>query len=262
LEIEKVERGGRPLQATGIHERVMELLTSVGTPRVHGSVTPRKIIERVKLGEAASEGEPPRLGIKAAEVLEAFFRDIVPPRLESSAVLRKGIVRGVGEGVFAYTSGTFPSLGADGKFQVSRDKIVIGRPLAEDEVDFDSGFLMLPSALPAMQEDTQAETTTAADSDGATVGTEVTTHVGGEPSGEEGGPTGRQQTVRLKFKATRDQIFKAFPAIANLADKSDEGKVTIRVEGTAANGYDPLWFRNAVEEPLDEADIEQLREEK
>ncbi len=263
LEIEKVERGGRPLQATGIHERIMELLTSVGTPRVHGSVTPRKIIERVKLGEAASEGEPPRLGIKAAEVLEAFFRDIAPPRLESSAVLRKGIVRGVGEGVFAYTSGTFPSLGADGKFQVNRDKIVIGRPLAEDEVDFDSGFLMLPSALPAMQEHTQTETpTTAADSGGATTGTEVTTHVGGEPSGKEREPIGRQQTVLLSFKVTRDQIFKAFPAIANLADKSDEGKVTIRVEGTAANGYDPLWFRNAVEEPLDEADIEQLREEK
>ena len=262
LEIEKVERGGRPLQATGIHERIMELLTSVGTPRVHGSVTPRKIIERVKLGEAASEGEPPRLGIKAAEVLEAFFRDIAPPRLESSAVLRKGIVRGVGEGVFAYTSGTFPSLGADGKFQVSRNKIVIGKQLPEDEVDFDSGFLMLPSSLPAMQEDTQTETsTTAADSDTAITGTEVATHVAGEPSGGEREPTGRQQTVRLKFKASRDQIFKAFPAIANLADKSDEGKVTIHVEGTAANGYDPSWFRNAVEEPLDEADIEELLEE-
>jgi len=47
-----VERGGRPLQATGVHERIMELLTSVGTPRIHGSVTPRKITERVKLGES------------------------------------------------------------------------------------------------------------------------------------------------------------------------------------------------------------------
>ena len=269
LAIEKVERGGRPLQATGVHERIMELLTSAGAPRVHGTVTPRKIAERVKLGEgvgqAAGQSAPepgwqptPRLGIKTSDVLEAFFRDIAPPRLESSSVLRKGIARGVSEGLFAYTSGSTPSLGQDGKFQVNRDKVVIGRPLAEDEVDFDSGFLMVPSALPEVTEAPPAETPT-----------------GGQeppPSGPGGppppsGPTGatateeatrQRRSVRLMFKATRDQIFKAFPAIANLADKSDEGKVTVRVEGTSQEGYDPSWLRNAVEEPLDEADIERL----
>lgn len=65
-----------------------------------------------------------------------------------------------------------------------------------------------------------------------------------------------QHVVRLVFSATRDQVFKAFPAIANLADKSDGRKVTISIEGTSAAGYDPSWLRNAVEEPLDEADVE------
>jgi hypothetical protein len=32
--------------------------------------------------------------------------------------------------------------------------------------------------------------------------------------------------------------------------------VTIQVEATAEAGYDPAWLRNAVEEPLDEADVE------
>ncbi|MBP8645499.1 MAG: ATP-binding protein, partial [Syntrophobacteraceae bacterium] len=76
LEIEKVERGGRPLQATGVHERIMELLTSVGTPRIHGSVTPRKIVERVRLGESLHENESPLMGIRVSDVLESFFRDI------------------------------------------------------------------------------------------------------------------------------------------------------------------------------------------
>lgn len=67
--------------------------------------------------------------------------------------------------------------------------------------------------------------------------------------------------MRLKFKATRDQIFKAFPAIANLADRSDDRRVTVNVEGTSSEGFDPSWLRNAVEEPLDEADIEKLPEE-
>jgi hypothetical protein len=62
--------------------------------------------------------------------------------------------------------------------------------------------------------------------------------------------------VDLVFTATRSQVFKAFPAVANLADKSDGGRVTIRVKGVAAAGFDAAWLRNAVEEPLDEADIE------
>jgi hypothetical protein len=60
----------------------------------------------------------------------------------------------------------------------------------------------------------------------------------------------------LSFTATRDQIFKAFPAIANLAEKSDGGKVVIRIEAASLQGFDPAWLRNAVEEPLDEADVE------
>ena len=51
LDLEKIDVGGRPLQATGVHERVMELLTAVGTPKIHGTLHPRKIVERVKLGE-------------------------------------------------------------------------------------------------------------------------------------------------------------------------------------------------------------------
>jgi hypothetical protein len=46
-----------------------------------------------------------------------------------------------------------------------------------------------------------------------------------------------------------------------LADRSDEAKVKIHVEGIAAEGYDASWLRNAVDEPLDEADIERILEE-
>ena len=270
LELEKVERGGRPLQATGVHERIMELLTSVGTPHIHGSVTPRKITERVKLGESlpappasrqagVAEGEPPIRGVRTSDVLEAFFRDISPPRLESATVLRKGIARGIAEGVFAYTSGGLPKLGEDGKFQVTREKVVVARPLAEDEVDFDSGFLMVPSSVP----EAPPVSTTGTTGEGPEVpptGPEPPT----PPTGPGAGPTiagtgtDRLKRISLVFKATRDQVFKAFPAIANLADKSDDEKVKIHIEGTAADGYDPSWLRNAVEEPLDEADIERL----
>jgi hypothetical protein len=259
LDIEKVERGGRPLQATGVHERIMELLTSVGTPRIHGSVTPRKVAERVRLGESLSEGEPPIMGIKASDVLESFFRDIAPPRLESASVLRKGIARGISEGVFAYASGGSPALGSDGKFQVNREKVILGRHLADDEIDFDSGFLMVPAAIP--------EVPAAQPSGTAPVGTSAAIPpcmgTGTGPGPSTTGPefAGRRKRIALTFEATREQIFKAFPAIANLADKSDGARVRIRIEGSSAAGFDPSWLRNAVDEPLDEADIERLAEE-
>jgi hypothetical protein len=266
LEIEKVERGGRPLQATGVHERIMELLTSVGTPRIHGLVTPRKIAERVRLGESLGDGEPPLMGIKASDVLKSFFRDIAPPRLESASVLRKGISRGVAEGVFAYASGGSPILGPDGKYQVNYDKVIIGRSIADDEVDFDSGFLMMQAAIPeapaaqpagAFPADTGAVPPPSVHEEPTGVG--VGTGNGSVTTGT--GTAGRKRRVALTFEATREQVFKAFPAIANLADKSDGARVRIRIEGSSVAGFDPTWLRNAVDEPLDEADIERTVEE-
>lgn len=266
LELEKVERGGRPLQATGVHERIMELLTSVGTPRIHGSVTPRKIAERVRLGESLVEGEPPLMGIKASDVLESFFRDIAPPRLESASVLRKGIARGVSEGVFAYASGGSPVLGSDGRYQVSRDRVILGRSIADDEVDFDSGFLMMPQAIPeapAAQPAGEAPVETGSVPPPSVLegsaGIGVGTGTGPATTGTDA--PGRKKRVAFAFEATREQVFKAFPAIANLADKSDGGKVRIRIEGASAAGFDPSWLRNAVDEPLEEADIERSMEE-
>jgi hypothetical protein len=56
-------------------------------------------------------------------------------------------------------------------------------------------------------------------------------------------------------------VFKAFPAIANLAEKSDGGQVVIRIEAAAQRGFDLAWLRNAVEEPLDEGDIQWRKED-
>lgn len=263
LAIEKVERGGRPLQATGVHERIMELLTSVGTPRIHGSVTPRKIAERVRLGESLGEGEPVMAGVRASDVLESFFRDIAPPRLESASVLRKGIARGVSEGVFAYGSSGSPVLGSDGKYQIGRDKVVLGKLIADDEIDFESGFLMIPIAVseaPVVQPPASTMPTgTVSPPTGP--GTPTGVGAGAEPPTISPGVADRRKRIALVFEATREQVFKAFPAIANLADKSDGAKVRIKVEGVSTDGFDPSWLRNAVDEPLDEADIERLSEE-
>ncbi len=259
IELERIEVGGRPLQATGVHERVMELLTSVGTPKIHGTLHPRKIIERMKLGESLAEGEPPRLGVSTKDVRDAFFGFLEPPRINSDQVLRKSVARGVSEGMFGYCSGK-PSLGADGKFEVATSKVAIGRTMADDEIDFDNGFLIAPDAVPVPPtpptgNEPDGGVTPPATGGEMPAGGEQP--AGGGFTGGVGNPTARTD-VRITFPASRDDVFKSFQAIANLADKSEGGKIKITIDGHASAGYDPNWLRNAVEEPLDEADIDGL----
>lgn len=252
--LDKVEIGGRPLQATGVHERIMELLMNVGTPKVHATVTATKLMQRVKLGESVAAGEAPRLFVKAGDVLNAFYEFLEPPRIVSSDVLKKAIAKGVGDGQFAWFSGPTPQLGADNQVQVSREKILFGRSIAEDEVDFETGWLLVPAALPeaAVAPTPAGELKEQPGASTPPAGGAIPPLDGVQASGQT---SDRRTAVSLRFTATRDQIFKAFPAIANLADKSDGGQIEIQVEGTSQKGFDSAWLRNAVEEPLDEANV-------
>jgi hypothetical protein len=258
LDLEKIEAGGRPLQATGIYERAMEMLTGLGTPKIHTSVHPRKIVERLKLGEPTGPGEPPRMGIATKDVRDAFFGFLEPPRITSDEALRAAIVRGVGEGMFGYTTGS-PSLGPDGQYQVPLAKVALARSMAADEVDLESGFLMMPAAVPAPPAPPSSTTIGGSTASGPDDVGPADNGGGGPPTVPATGGATRpavRMSVRIAFPASRDEVFRSFAAIANLADKSDGGKIKLTIHGQSASGYDAGWFRNAVEEPLDEANID------
>ena len=53
---------------------------------------------------------------------------------------------------------------------------------------------------------------------------------------------------------TRQHLFHGFNAIANLAEHA--GSIRMVVEANKVEGFDPVWLRNAVLEPLEEADVE------
>jgi hypothetical protein len=254
--LEVVAVGGRPLQTTLnekkealVHERVMELITSVHQ-RVFSTLKPAKIVELFKLGE----GSPPTLGIRTSELLTGFYSFLGFTRLTSSNVLRRAIADGVQKGVFGYVGGNAPALGTDGKYQVSASKIRFETNVADDEVDLDSGFIMLPLAIP------QPQTTPApSGTQGSRTGETET-----EPRPEPGGLTGQpitgpvsvsksQTEIELTFSADRDQLFTAWNAVANLADLA--GKVTVRLRAEKQDGFDKSKLQNGVIEPLKEADL-------
>jgi len=247
LGIEKVAVGGRPLQTTlnekkqaKIHERIIELITQV-QPRIFSSVKATKIVELFKLGE----GQPPVLGVRTADIVDGFYSFLGFTRLLSASAIRKGIAEGVGQSAFGYTAGSVPSLGPDGRYQLPLDKIRIGPPqVSDDEIDLDSGFLIMPPAIPQ-----------------AAPGPEPTPP-GPTPPGPGPGPepippgpvpTAAQTTVELVFRADRTQLYTAWQAIGNLADMA--GTVSVAVKAESEKGFDQNKLRNGVLEPLEEADL-------
>jgi hypothetical protein len=55
------------------------------------------------------------------------------------------------------------------------------------------------------------------------------------------------------MRMTRQQLYAGFNAIGNLAEKA--GQIRVTIEAEKQDGFDPSWYRNAVKEPLEEADI-------
>src|SRR5207245_7930134 len=126
-----------------IHERVMELLTQV-QKRVFDTVTPGKIVEFFKVGE----GTPPTLGVRAGDIVAGFYSFLGFTRIISQKGIAKAIATGVEKRLFGYVGGGVPTLGVDGKYQVTPGKARFDTSVALDEIDLESGFVMLPQAIP------------------------------------------------------------------------------------------------------------------
>ena len=257
--LEKVAPGGKPLQTTlndkkqaMIHERIVELITQVHR-KVFDKTEPGKIVELFKLGE----GDPPKMGIAVSDVVEGFFSFLGFPRLMTTAAVRKGIAKGVAEGHFGYVTGPKPGLSAAGKFEVAPSKVRFKTPIVEDEIDLESGFLMMPQAIPQPEPIGGIEPPVLVPGAGETLPPAVGVPDGGTtPIG--GGrvippPAVANKTVDLTFSADRNGLFTAWNAIANLADMA--GKVTVSIHAESEKGFDKAKLQNGVLEPLREADL-------
>jgi hypothetical protein len=254
--------GGRPLQTTlnekkqaRVHDRMMELLIDVQR-RVFTTVNPGKIVELFKLGE----GNPPTLGIKTAEVVDGYYSFLGFPRLVSSAVVKKAIAKGIADDFFAYYSGSTPALGGDGKYQVPVARVRFHTAVGEDEIDLESGFLMMPGAVPVTAPSPTAPgaapTTATAIGPGSAPSLTLTPTPGapsGVPGASPSGGDAAEKSVEISFSADRNQLFSAWNAIANLADLA--GKVTVTVHADSAEGFDKGKLQNGVLEPLRESDL-------
>jgi hypothetical protein len=226
----------------------MELITQL-KKRVFDSLNPGKIVEFFKLGE----GTPPKLGIGTGEIVSGFYSFLGFTRLTADTILRKAIVRGVKECAFGYTSGGAPALGPDGRYQVPRVKVRFDTVVAEDEIDLESGFLMLPQAVPLQVPVPAGATQPGAMPTASPGGPEPGPMPTSQPGSQPAGGSAVQTLVELTFNADRNQLFTAWSAVANLADLA--GKVAVTVRAEKAEGFDKGKLQNGVIEPLREGDL-------
>jgi hypothetical protein len=247
-----------------IHERVMELLTQV-QKRIFDTVTPGKVAEFFKLGE----GTPPKLGITTSEIVNGFYSFLGFTRLISEKVVAKAIAGGVEKRIFGYISGGAPTLGEDGKYQIALDKVHFDRIVAIDEIDLESGFIMLPQSIPRPAPPPAACPKCGKSPCECAIPPAPCPQCGKTPCVCAVPPTvcprcGKMpcvcatppppdKAVELHFTADRDQLFTAWNAMANLVDMA--GKVTVTVKAENADGFDKSKLNNGVLEPLREADL-------
>jgi hypothetical protein len=60
----------------------------------------------------------------------------------------------------------------------------------------------------------------------------------------------------LESITNKTQIFQLFEVLQALSDKADEMTISIKVRAHTQSEFDSNWIRNAIEEPLDEIDIQ------
>ena len=136
--------------------------------------------------------------------------------------------------------------------QLDWSRIAFERAVADDEIDLDSGFLILPRAL--LEKPGEPASTDA----GGDQGTDDTGHMSGagkvqddaKPGGEVPPVGVDDPEIPLSFMVDRDALFNAWNALANLADVA--GEVSISARAKPKSGFDKSKLENGVLEPLRE----------
>jgi hypothetical protein len=130
--------------------------------------------------------------------------------------------------------------------------VLFGSEIAEDEIDLDGGFVMIPEAIPqpspasgpSVPGSPQPPAPAPSPAGGVLqeTPTPVSTPAPLQPS-----------IVQFTFNADRNKLYAAWQALANLADLY--GNITVSVKAESLQSIDNSKLENGVYEPLREADL-------
>jgi hypothetical protein len=259
LALEVLDMRSQPLSGERVQERVLEALRHW----VFASVTPTRLVGLTRLGQDAAHQT-----LNCDTLVEYCFSFVNFPKLLGKAPIQQAIAQGVADGVFGYSAALHFDA-AEQPFVANHDLVRIGVPLSTAEVDLSSTSYLLapdlarrlaqppqPVAPEPDSQPTPSHETTIREPNGAyQTPQEPGSTIPTPPPAPASRPLSNGRRYHLRFTVNKQQLFRAFRPLQNLAEKADEVTVTLNVTAHANTPLDATWLRNAVEEPLDESDV-------
>ena len=230
--------------AKEIHSRVMDALDRRW---VFDTVTPSRLLTLTKLGQSVEAGQPATTHLSCSQLVDWFFSFLDFPKLKSAKALQECVAKGVAEKRFGYVASA--RVDSQGQLVVDRPgDVCFGESINAEEVDLSSGAYVLSAELAGRFRAPEAP---------EEISPPVIDVTGPGPVPTPPGPGQPRKRYQLHLEADKTKVFKAWPVIQTLADQSKSLSVTVDVVANAEESFDPVWIRNAVEEPLEEANIAQ-----
>ena len=263
-----------------LQERVLDALKNY----VFESTTASKLVRLSGLENPDTEY------IKGEELVSYFFRFPTFPKMLGVEGIKNSILKAIEEGLIGYV----PAMTISGDTPVVDNPNLISfeRVIPADELDL-AGYLLSPSLVNKLRTVPEPEKTittdgeednpitdndekrggsyTSGDSDSTTTSTT-------SPKVGEDKPTvtyksdsssierkiltdivnGKKPARYYKLTSITDKskVFQLFEVLQTLSDKAEGMTVKIEIQANTQESFDINWIRNAIEEPLDEMDIQ------
>ena len=276
IRLENIDLQSQLNTSHNLQERVLDALKN----HVFDSITPAKLMRLSGLENPENEY------ITAEELVSYFFRFPNFPKMLGVDGIKKAILKAIEQGMIGYV----PSMTISSSTPIVENPSLISyeKVIPADELDL-AGYLLSPNLvnkLRSLASEDEVEITSNelddntnnTDSGGYSSGSfDSTTSKTVETVGENKKTVeyksetssiertiltdivnGKQPAHYYKLTSVTDKskIFQLFEVLQTLSDKAEGMTIKIEVQAHTQDKFDQNWIRNAIEEPLDEMDIQ------
>ncbi|MEG3984307.1 DUF499 domain-containing protein [Microcoleus sp. T3B2] len=272
LRLEMIDLQSQLNTSQNLQDRVLDALKNY----VFDSITPTKLVRLSGLESSETEF------IKGEELVGYFFRFPNFPKLLGVDPIKKAILEAIANGVLGYVPRL--TINADRPPNVENPALIsFAKGIPADELDL-SGYLLSPNLVMKLRaiapaDENQQILVSDSENDSHTSSGDVwgevsrTTKAAGEDKKtvEYKSETssimrsvladivdGKQKAHHYTLSAitNKSKLFQLFEVLQTLSDKADNMSIKIEIKADTVKEFDPTWLRNAIEEPLDEMDIQ------
>ncbi|MBW4559185.1 MAG: DUF499 domain-containing protein [Trichormus sp. ATA11-4-KO1] len=284
VRLESIDLQSQLNTSHNLQERVLDALKN----HVFDSITPAKLIRLSGLEN------PEKEYITAEELVSYFFRFPNFPKMLGVEGIKKAILKAIEQGLIGYVPAM--TISSSTPIVENPSLISFEKVIPADELDLAGYLLSpslvnkLRTIAPENEVGTNSNVSTSTASDVESDNTNNTDSEGDTSGGFDSTtskPVARvgedKKTVEYKsetssiertiltdivngkqparyYKLTsvtdKSKIFEIFQMLQTLSDKAEGMTIKIEVQAHTQDKFDPTWIRNAIEEPLDEMDIQ------